>query len=302
MPTPAAPGAPTHWTTASLLTWMGDAFAKASVDSPRLIAEMLLSHILACDRIRLYTQADRPATPDERERLRALVSRALRHEPVQYLVGEAWFYGAPFLADRRALIPRPSTGTLVDAALAWAKPRDPATPLRIADIGTGTGCIPITLLRRLPHSAAIATDISPDALDLARANADRHAVAPRIEFLCGDLLDPIASRGPFDAIVSNPPYIPDHEWPDVAPNVKDHEPESALRAGPDGLRFVAPLIDRAPSLLTPRGGGGLLAIEIAACTADAVLDLARKHPLLADAAIHPDSDGLPRVLTALRQP
>ena len=300
MTAPGAPSAPPQWTSATLLTWMGEAFTKADIDSPRLIAEMLLAHTLGCDRLGLYTHADRPASPEERDRLRSLVSRALRHEPVQYLVGEAWFYGAPFTADRRALIPRPSSATIIDAAIAWAKERDPAAPIRIADIGTGTGCLAITLLKRLPAATAIATDISPDALALAAINADRHKVTSRIEFRLGDLAAPLTPDAPFDIVVTNPPYIPDHEWPTVEPNVKDHEPESALRAGPDGLKFVRPLIASAPALLTTAGGGGLLAIEIAACTADAVLALARANPALTDAAVLADTDNLPRVLTARR--
>lgn len=300
MTAPGTPHAPPQWTTATLLAWMGDAFAKADIDAPRLVAEMLLSHTLRCNRLRLYTDADRPATTPERDTLRALVSRALRHEPVQYLVGEAWFYGAPFTVDPRVLIPRPSSATIIDAVAAWAKARPAESPLRIADLCTGSGCLAVTLAKRFPAASIIATDISPDALDVARSNAERHSVADRIDFRLGDLLTPLAgeSESSFDAIVSNPPYIPDHEWDDVAPNVKDHEPETALRGGPDGLRFVRPLLDAAPALLAP---GGLLAIEVAACTADAVLDLARANPLLSETTILPDSDGLPRVLTALRR-
>lgn len=299
MTAPGTPHAPPQWTTATLLAWMGDAFAKADIDAPRLVAEMLLSHTLRCNRLRLYTDADRPSTALERDTLRALVSRALRHEPVQYLVGEAWFYGAPFTVDRRVLIPRPSSATIIDAVAAWAKSRPPESTLRIADLCTGSGCLAVTLAKRFPDAAVIATDISPDALDVARINAERHSVAGRVEIRPGDLLTPLAGRSPFDVVVSNPPYIPDHEWDAVAPNVKDHEPETALRGGPDGLRFVTPLIERAPALLAP---GGLLAIEIAACTAGAVRARADAHPSLEAATILPDSDGLPRVLTALRRP
>lgn len=295
MGTPAGETSREIWTTASLLTWLGEAFSKAGIDSPRLIAEMLMAHVLRCDRLRLYTEADRPATADERDRLRALVARALRHEPVQYLVGEGWFYGMPFTVDRRVLIPRPSTATIVDAFLTWARARPAEAPIRFADIGTGSGCLAITILKQLPNSRAVATDISGDAIAVATANAARHRVADRIEFREGDLLTPLGSGAPFDAVVSNPPYIPDHEWDAVEPNVKDHEPTTALRAGPDGLQFVRPLIAQAPALLAP---SGLLAIEIAESTADAVLTLAHANTLLTDHAIHCDEDGLKRVLIA----
>jgi len=296
-----------QWTTAALLTWLGEAFTKAGIDSSRLIAEMLMGHVLRCERLRLYTEADRPATAEERDRLRALAARALRHEPVQYLVGEAWFYGMPFTVDRRVLIPRPSTATIVDAVLAWARAASPApggatlrvasSPIRIADIGTGSGCIPIALLKQLPHATVVATDISSDALDVARTNAARHGVTDHIEFRHGDLLEPLGTDAPFDVIVSNPPYIPDHEWDAVEPNVKNHEPTSALRGGVDGLQFVRPLIESAPALLN---SGGLLAIEIAETTADAVLALARANTMLIYAKTLNDVDGLPRVLIASR--
>ncbi|MCB1940290.1 MAG: peptide chain release factor N(5)-glutamine methyltransferase, partial [Rhodocyclaceae bacterium] len=196
---------------------------------PRLSAEMLLSHVFACQRMHLYTQADRPASPAERDQLRDLVARALKHEPVQYLVNEAWFFSLQLKSDRRALIPRPSTETIVETILQHARTRHADTPLRIADICTGSGCIAISLARNLPTAQLIATDISPDALALARENAERHAVADRIEFHKGDLLAPLAAHHTtYDYIASNPPYIPDHEWDAVEPNVKDYEPTIAL--------------------------------------------------------------------------
>lgn len=306
---PEAP--PQTWTTRTLLSWMTEAFTKATLDSPRLMAEMLLSHALGVGRLDLYTGADRPASEEERTRLRALVARALRHEPVQYLTGEAWFFSLAFKADRRALIPRPSTETIVETVLQDARRRFPVTTdapnpaaagapaLRIADVCTGSGVIAISLLKNLPNARCVATDISPDALALARENAARHGVSDRVDFREGDLLAPLGRPGEpgFDYICSNPPYIPDEEWPAVAPNVKGHEPEIALRGGAGGLRLVAPLLERAPALLNP---GGVLLIEIAMSSADAALALARANELLADARILDDADGLPRVVVARR--
>ena len=288
MPDPA-------WTTRRLLDWMSGAFKARGLDSPRMLAELLLAHVLACDRLKLYTDADRPAADQERQRLRDLVGRALKDEPIQYLVGEAWFYGLPFSVDPRVLIPRPSTATILDAALPALE--DAGDTPRIADIGAGSGAIAIALLHRLPGARAIATDVSPEALAVANANAERHAVADRIEFREGSLLDPLRAEPPFDAILSNPPYIPDHEWPQVEPNVASHEPHLALRAGPDGLEFVRPLLAGAPGHLKP---GAFLAIEIAACTAPEVLALARADDRLTDARILDDIDRLPRVLLARR--
>lgn len=274
---------------------MTRAFAEKSLDSPRLLAEMLLAHTLGCDRMRLYMDADRPANEDERTRLRSMVTRALRHEPVQYLVAEAWFFSMPFFVDRRVLIPRPSTETIVESVIQTARTID--SPLRIADICTGSGCISIALAKHLRNATIDATDISDDALAVAALNAQRHAVSDKVRFLQGDLLEPISDSPGYDYLVSNPPYIPDHEWPSVEPNVKDHEPERALRAGPDGLELIRPLLDRAPDHLAP---GGTLLIEIASCNAEVILALAKSDPRLASVNMLNDFEGLPRVLQARR--
>ncbi len=322
---PQTPKTEDAWTTRRLLAWMNSTFADRGMDSPRLLAELLLTRAIGCDRMSLYTDADRPASNAERDALRALVGRALKHEPVQYIAGEAWFYGIRFTVDPRVLIPRPATETLVDLVLDHFKPRvheappadaesthqtkaeveteaptpPPTAPpsVRIADIGVGSGAIVCALLKNLPHASAIAADISQHAIELAKANAGSCGVLSRVEFRQGDLLEPLAGEPALDAIVSNPPYIPDHEWSKVEPNVKNHEPAHALRAGPDGLRFVRPLIERAPAKLAP---GGLLAVEIAASTADAVLTLAHARPELKDCRIVNDLEGLPRVLAATR--
>lgn len=296
------------WTTRKLLAWITEAFTKKGMDSPRLSGELLVSHVLGCDRLRLYMDADRPASPLERDTLRDLVGRALKNEPVQYLVGEAWFFGLPFHVDRRVLIPRPSTETIVEQVLLHARAEPgfggkTGEGVRFADVCTGSGCIAISLLKNLTKAFAVATDLSEPALELARKTAARHAVAERIEFLHGDLLEPLRNH-PGGAgrelhyLVSNPPYIPDAEWDAVATNVKDFEPHEALRGGADGLKFVRPLIEQAPDQLRP---GGLLLIEIAAATADAVLALAQSHPHLDRARIVKDFEGLPRTLVATKR-
>lgn len=301
------------WTTRRLLTWMSDAFAKKGIDSPRLCAELLLSHVIGCDRLRLYMDADRPASPLERDALRDLVSRALKHEPVQYLVGEAWFHGLPFHVDRRVLVPRPSSETLIEQVLLHAR----ATPgfgggpgavtalkgdgIAFADICTGSGCLAISLLRFLPEARCLAIDISTDALEVARKNAERHKVADRIDFLHGDLTAPLDAHPigrDLHYIIANPPYIPDSEWDDVPPNVKNYEPHLALRGGPDGLDLVRPLITQGPEFLRP---GGLIAIELASASAPKALDLANANPLLDSARIVTDFEGHPRVLIAVRK-
>ncbi len=283
---------------------MTEAFTRQGLDSPRLLAELLLAHVIGCDRLRLYMDADRPASELERSTLRDLVARALRHEPVQYLVGEAWFFGLPLRVDRRVLIPRPATETIVEHVLRHARASPaPGEPL-IADVCTGSGCIAIALLKNLPAARVVATDASAEALAVARENAARHGVADRLELLQGDLLGALASHpvagaeGRLDYLAANPPYISDHEWEAVAPNVRDHEPALALRAGPDGLRFFRPILEAGPRHLRP---GGLILIEVADSTAPEGLDLAQRHPLLEEPSILRDVERLPRVIAARRR-
>lgn len=297
---------PDPWTTRRLLAWMSDAFTKKGLDSPRLSAELLLSHVIGCERLRLYMDADRPATALERENLRELVSRALTHEPVQYLVGKAFFFGLPFKVDKRVLIPRPATETIVEHILQHAR----CTPgfggpsgegLLIADICTGSGCIAIALAKQLPGARIVAPDISADALALARENAITHAVAERIEFLEGDLFEPLLdhpvtrAKNSLHYLVSNPPYIPDHEWAACDRNVRDHEPHIALRGGVDGLDCVRRVIQGGPTLVRP---GGLMLVEVADSTAPAALELMKAQPAMAEAEILKDFEGLPRVIRA----
>lgn len=288
---------------------MGDAFTKKGLDSPRLMAEMLMSHVIGCERLRLYMDPDRPATPLERQSLRDLVGRALKHEPVQYLVGEAWFFGLQFHVDKRVLIPRPATETVVQEVLQHHRSRHGASGtagegVLFADICTGSGCIAITLLKNLPGARGVATDICAEALAVAQRNTARHGVADRLDLLHGDLLAPLAEHavargeGSLDYLVSNPPYIPDDEWPDkVGINVREHEPHKALRGGPDGLDFVKRLLADGPRLLKP---SGLILIEVADSRAAQAADLARAAPGLQNVRILNDVEGLPRVVVAER--
>ncbi|MEQ8850384.1 MAG: peptide chain release factor N(5)-glutamine methyltransferase [Phycisphaerales bacterium] len=307
------PAPPKTWTTRDLLAWMTKAFEDKDLDSPRRLAEELLAHVVGCERLRLYMDADRPASELERAQLRDLVKRALAHEPVQYLIGHESFYGVKLNVDPRVLIPRPSTQTIVDATLAHFKADPRVSSVResdagagslIADICTGSGCVAIALAKHLPGARFVATDVSADALAVAQENCETIGVDDRVELLEGDLLaaldaHPVArSAGSLAALVSNPPYIPDDEWADVEPNVKDHEPTGALRGGADGMDLARPLIERAPERLAP---GGLLAIEIAAVRAPDALELARTHSLLEGEKILKDSDGLDRVLVATRK-
>lgn len=289
---------------------MKEAFARKGLDSPQLLAEMLVAHVVGCDRLKLYLDVDRPASPLERQTLRDLVGRALNHEPVQYLVGEARFFGLTFKVDRRVLIPRPATETVVEYVLQHNRAvhgpgRAAATRgegVLIADVCTGSGCIAIALAKNLPGARVVATDISGAALEVARENARIHGMSERVDFLEGDLLAPLANypptagAGSLDYLVCNPPYIPDDEWPHkVDRNVREHEPESALRGGPDGLAFAGPVLRDGPRLLKP---GGLLLVEVADAKAHAALELAKAQAGCADTRILKDFENLDRVILA----
>jgi len=268
---------------------------------------VLMAHVLGCERLRLYMDPDRPASPLERDQLRDLVRRALDHEPIQYLTGQAWFCGYPFAVDRRVLIPRPCTRTIVDHVVRHARAEPgfggrEGTGVVIGDVCTGSGCIAIALLKELDAARAIATDISADALDVARANAQSLEVADRIDLLAGDLLEPIVghpsgSVGSLHYLVSNPPYIPDDEWEAVEANVKDHEPLVALRGGADGLDLIRPLIARGPELVR---AGGLVLIEVAASRAEAALALMEANALIDEAQLLRDEEGHERVVAGRR--
>lgn len=303
-----APDAQGTWTTRKLMAWMQQAFFKAGLDSPRLLAEQLLAHTIGCDRLKLYTDPDRPASPLERQSLRDLVGRALKHEPIQYLVGEAWFFGMAFEVDRRVLIPRPSTQTIVEHVLQHARAthgtaNQKGAGLTIADICTGSGAIAIALLKHLPGARAYASDISKDALEVAASNARKHEVSDRLDLLEGNLLEPLLEhptarmQGMLDYLASNPPYIPDHEWDAVEPNVKNHEPHLALRGGVDGLDLIRPIMSQGPTLLKQ---GGQMLLEVAACHAKDALALANADSRLTNAMILRDLDGLDRVVVATK--
>ena len=291
---PAAAASDT-WTTRRLLAWTSDTFKRRGLDSPRLSAEMLLAHVLAVPRLKLYMDVDRPASELERATFRSLVERALRHEPIDYLVGKAPFFSMMLKVTPAVLVPRPSTETLVEHIVQHQRRTPGFSSPVIADIGTGSGAIAVALTKHIPNSRVIATDLNDDALDVARQNAEAQGVSERIDFRRGDLLEPLREGGvAFHYIASNPPYISDDEWPAVPPNVREHEPPGALRGGVDGLRYLRPLIAESMKLLR---SPGQLVLEIGSSQRKAVLDLAERagyaHP-----EVLVDHERLPRVLVA----
>jgi release factor glutamine methyltransferase len=282
------------WTVGKIIDWTTGHLRKHGSDTPRLEAEILLAHARRCPRIQLYVQYNEPLTEDERQVMRELVRRRARSEPVAYLVGHREFFGLEFRVTPDVLIPRPETETLVLETITLAKQRPQA---RILDVGTGTGCIAVSVVANVPDAKVTATDLYPRALEIARENAARHGVAERIRFLEGDLFVPLTPSEQFDIIASNPPYVADGEMETLPPDVRLHEPAHALRAGPQGLDVVTRLITAAPAHLAP---GGTLLVEIAPEQAPAVRSLLEKSGAFEPSRTIKDPFGKERVIAARR--
>jgi release factor glutamine methyltransferase len=265
-----------------------DALRRAGCDTPDLDAEVLLAHVLGQGRAWLYAHPKQRLDAVEAEAYASLVQRRMAHEPVAYLVGHKEFFGLDFAVTPAVLVPRPETELLIEAALELTPERRAASV--VADVGTGSGIIAVTLAVQLPGARVIATDLSPAALALAHHNAVRHGVADRVTCLQADLLAPFHEV--FDMIVANPPYLRTDEMP-IGHSPLAWEPRQALSAGPEGLQVTQRLLALAAHRLRP---GGRLIVEIGAGQGHAVLDLVRAHFAHAYAHIRPDYAGLDRVL------
>jgi release factor glutamine methyltransferase len=256
------------WTIGTVLTWAADDFKSRGIEQPRLDAEVLLAFALGTTRIQLIIDGKRPLMPHELARFRELVKRRRAREPVSYLLGEKEFYGRPFRVDRRVLVPRPDTETLIDVALARTLARSMSA--RVLDLCTGSGCIAITLGLERPTGHVHATDVDHGALSLARDNAYRLG-AYNVSFEVRDLYEGLrAPYGAFDLIVSNPPYIAAGDIAGLAADVRDFEPRLALDGGDDGLAVLRRVVEGAPAFLAK---GGALAVEVGAGEAPAVAEL-----------------------------
>ena len=282
------------WTTRRLLTWTTEYLAKHRVDQARIASEMLFSHVLGVERLKLYMDLDRPASELEKTAFHDLVERAGQHEPVDYLVGQTPFFSMMMNVTPAVLVPRPSTETVVEHVVQHARRTPGFSSPFIADVGTGSGAIAVSLTKHIPNSRAIATDISSDALAIALKNAQKYKVSDRVDLRKGDMLEPLAGQR-VQYLVSNPPYISDDQWLKLPRHVKDYEPVGALRGGVDGLRYIRQLIDQAPAYLaTP----GQLVLEIDVTQKKAVMTLVHQSPGLEFGHILADHEGLPRVLVA----
>jgi release factor glutamine methyltransferase len=263
-----------------------------NLDTPDLDARLIVGHALGLDHAALTAQSERPLTNGETDRLAGLVARRLAHEPVARIVGAKEFWSLPFAVTPDVLVPRPETETVVEAALAAI---DRGRPLRIADLGTGSGAILLALLSELPRAVGIGTDRDPRTLAVARRNAAQLGLAARARFVLCDF--GAALIGGCDLVVSNPPYIVAGEIATLAPEVRNHDPRAALDGGPDGLAAYRTIAADATRLLAP---GGTIAVEIGASQAAAVTALLAKRGLAPEQAPRCDLAGLARVVVARR--
>jgi release factor glutamine methyltransferase len=298
-PAGATPGATPRpedaWTVGRLLSWTTDYLRKRGSESPRLDAEVMLASVLEWERVQLYTHFEDVVGERAREMYRELVKRRAEGAPVAYLVGRKEFYSLRFDVSPAVLIPRPESEFVVIEFLDFAKGRE---SVRAVDVGTGSGCLAVACAVHQTSARFVAIDLSPDALAKARANADRHGVADRIEFLEGDLLAPVSGGPAFDAILSNPPYIATGEIEALEPGVRDHEPRMALDGGPDGLDVVTRLISDAAPLLKP---GGRLILEIGSAQEAPVRERIAARPEYDLLPTVRDLRGHPRVVQAVRK-
>jgi release factor glutamine methyltransferase len=271
--------------------------AAAGIEAAGLDARLLAAHVFDCGVGVLIGRPERPIDEAESTRFEAAVRRRLDHEPLAYILGDREFWSLSLRVTRDTLIPRPETETVVEAALAWHGQR--GGPVRIVDLGTGSGCLLLALLAELPEAWGVGVDRSEPALAVAQDNAERLGVADRASFVCADWATALA--GGFDLVVCNPPYIADGEWAELAPDVREFEPSLALRAGADGLAAYRAILPDLPRLVAANGAAFL---ELGGANAHEVSGLAATAGMQA-AGITRDLAGRPRCLqvhvTALRR-
>jgi release factor glutamine methyltransferase len=281
------------WPIRRLLQWTQQFLRDKEIESARLETEILLGHALGCKRIDLYVRSEELTTEEQRAAFRTLIKKRVEGCPVAYLVGRREFYQLTFDVTPAVLIPRPETEHLVMECLRLIKGK--AVP-RVLDVGTGSGCIALSIAHQHKKADVVGIDISPDALEVAGRNAAKLGLE-RVRLLAGDLFEPVRSET-FDVIVSNPPYVSASEMAELAKEVRDFEPKLALDGGPDGLTVYRRLIPEAASHLVT---GGYLLIEIGATQEKAVRELIEGMQDFDAIAMRLDGQKLPRVVEARKK-
>lgn len=266
--------------------------AAAGVANERREAVSLMMHALGKDRTFLYAHREYELSTEEEKRFRGSLERRANREPLQYITGVQEFYGLEFEVTPDVLIPRPETELLAEHGIVCMKVHDHK---RFLEIGVGSGCISVSILKNVPEARGVAVDISPAAIAVAERNAVRHGVRDRIEFICGDVYDGV--EGKFSLVVSNPPYIPDDEVADLMKEVRGFEPPPALAGGSDGLKILRRIIDEAPSYLED---AGVILLEVGAGQAESVYCLL-DYEIFTMRQITKDLAGIGRMVSAWKK-
>jgi len=286
----------------NILKWAIATLKEAEIDSPSINADTLLSFVLSCDRTKLYTNPDEIISDADISRYKDLINERIRHVPLQYITHRVEFMSLDFVVDERVLIPRPETEILVETVLKNEHDKQYSKrKITIMDIGTGSGNIAVSLAKNLSNVEIYASDISQEALEIAKTNAQEHKVVDNIHLLHGDLFSAFvgyAEKEHIDFIVSNPPYVSESEWKNLEPELRDHEPRVALVAGKDGLCFYKQIIKEATDWLMP---DGYLIIEIGETQANTIIKLMEREGHYEDFEIIKDLQGKERVISARRK-
>jgi release factor glutamine methyltransferase len=287
------------WTIQKLLNWVTEYLTSKGIESPRLSAELLLSHVLALKRIDLYTQFDKQVPQQQLNNLHDLVKRAGLHEPVAYLTGKTEFYSLELDITADCMIPRPETELLVQRAIELLRTR--CGTQFVCDLCTGSGCIAVAIAKNFPDARITATDISDAALKIAARNVEKHQLKERVRLLCGDLFEPIIQQldvSQFDLIVCNPPYVSTSEYENLNTNVKDYEPASALLAGEDGMDVYRRIIKKVDDFLKPDAA---LMLEIGYAQGPAVRELLEQTGVFTEIKIEKDYHDNDRIVISRKK-
>ncbi|MHC4737824.1 MAG: peptide chain release factor N(5)-glutamine methyltransferase [Planctomycetota bacterium] len=288
-----------NWTIQKLLNWITEYFTDKGLDYPRLSAELLICYVLQTERIKLYTQFDKPVDKQHLDKLHELVKLAGQSEPIAYLLGKTEFYSLDLNITPDCMIPRPETELLVERAIEFLRTRNGRQ--FVCDLCTGCGCIAVAIAQNCPKTRIIATDISDAALKIAAQNIEKYKLKDRIQLLCGDLFDPVVPQldtEKFDLIACNPPYVSAAEFETLDKTVKYNEPKMALFAGVDGLDVYRRIAEKADDFLKPDAA---LILEISYSQGQAVRELFEQTGCFNDIKIEKDFHNNDRIVTAVKK-
>jgi release factor glutamine methyltransferase len=289
------------WIIKDLLPVSTDYLKTKNIESPRLCAEILLSHQLSISRLKLYLEYDQPVGENDLGKYRAMIKRLADGEPIQYITGVQEFWSMDFIVNREVLIPRPETEILVEQVIKAYKENSYAERpvVNILDMCTGSGAIAVAVASEIKNAVIVASDISEEALNIARQNITRHGMQNRITLLEGDLFEPFKGlNNHFDIIVSNPPYITKEDYRLLPVKIRDFEPKIALESGVDGLSHIRAILEKVPHFLSP---GGWLMLEMDPSQTDVVNKIIHKNGYFISASVIKDYSGRDRIVTTQKK-